>query len=333
MAQRFDVDSLRVSGTAMTVPAANAAQEDGEARVGAVSASANGLLTFGGDRAESRLTWFDRDGTALGDIAAPPNSHNPMISPDERALIADSSGVWLVDLDRGAATRVSPSGNLASWSHDGRRITFTGRSVPGQADIVQRSVAGPAEEQQVLIRTSEMKISGNWTADGRYFTYASSNPRTRLDLWVRTAPDGSTAAYLQTAANEMQPQVSPDGRWMSYASDESGAWEVYVQAFPGGGQKRTISVGGGAQPEWRRDGRELYYLAPDGTLMAVDVTAGTTFEASKPRPLFRVPISSDRISYRNQYAVADNGRRFVIDLLGDRDPINVVVNWNALVNP
>jgi DNA-binding winged helix-turn-helix (wHTH) protein/Tol biopolymer transport system component len=336
MAQRFDTAALRVTGAAMTVSAANAAREEGEARVGALSASANGLLTFGGDRPESRLTWFSRTGARLDEISAMPNIHNPMISPDGRYLVANggpSGGIWLVDLQRGSPTRVSDVGNLASWSHDGSRVTFTGRRVDGQVDIEARPVNGRAEDAQVLVRNSEMKISGNWTADGSYFTYAASNPQTRLDLWMLPGNGDAPRPFLQTAANEMQPQVSPDGRWLAYASDESGTWEVYVQSFPAPGEKRTVSVGGGAQPQWRRDGRELFYLSPDGTLMAVDVTTGGTFEAGRPQRLFRAPIASDIISYRNQYAVSEDGGRFVIDLLGDRDPINVVVNWNALVNP
>ena len=335
MAQRFDPSALRFTGSAVTVPGANAALEDNEVRVGQVSASANGLLAFGGDRPDNRLTWFSRSGERQDVIPAPANMHNPVLSPDGRFLVAEggaAQGVWLVDLARGASTRLEASGNLASWSHDGSRVVFTSRSVPDATDILLRPVAGGPDDRTLLVRTGEMKISGNWSPDGRFFTYTASNPQTRLDIWTLTA-GSEPQPFLRSNANEMQPQISPDGRWLAYASDESGTWEVYVQSFPTPGQKHAVSVGGGAQPEWRRDGRELYYLSPEGALMVVDTRSGGQLDVGKPRSLFPVPVSADLISYRNQFTVSADGQRFVIDLAAERDPINVVVNWNALVNP
>jgi hypothetical protein len=177
-----------------------------------------------------------------------------------------------------------------------------------------------------------MKIGGNWTDDNSYIIYTGSDPLTKLDLWTLSVADRKPIPFLQTPFNEMHGQVSPDGRWVAYASDESGAWEVYVQTFPAPGAKRTISVGGGAEPQWRRDGRELYYLAPDGTLMAVALsTSGDIFDAGRPVPLFRARIPADIITFRNHYAASRDGQRFLVDAADDNEPINVVVNWTALV--
>jgi hypothetical protein len=157
--------------------------------------------------------------------------------------------------------------------------------------------------------------------------------RTKLDLWTLAVADRQPSPFLQTQFNEMHAQVSPDGRWVAYASDESGAWEVYVQTFPTPGAKRTISVGGGAEPQWRRDGRELYYLAPDGKLMAAAVSIrDDVFDAGRPVTLFQAHIPADIITFRNHYAPSRDGQRFLIDSADDNEPINVVVNRTALLS-
>ena len=331
-AQRFDADALRLTGAPMVVPVAAATPEDEAPRVGQISASANGLLAFGGSKPQNRLVWFSRDGRELETLAAPPNLHNPVLSPDGRSLIAEDAGVvWLLDLDRGAPTRLL-NGGLPAWSADGQRVVFSDRR-DGVAGIYQRSVVG-RDDDALLVKSAETKIAGNWTPDGKQFVFASSNPQTRLDLWtVALESDEGPRPFLRSPGNELHPQISPDGRWLAYTSDESGQWEVYLQSFPAPGLKRTISVGGGAQPQWRRDGRELYYLSPRGILMSVDVRSGAAIDVGRPKPLFRLPIEGDIIGYRNQYAVAADGARFVVDAGPQRDPLNVVVTWNALVNP
>jgi eukaryotic-like serine/threonine-protein kinase len=165
--------------------------------------------------------------------------------------------------------------------------------------------------------------------------YVSTDPHQKLDLWLLPMfGDRRPVPFLQTPFNEKQGQVSPDGRWMAYASDESGAWEVYVESFPIPGGKRTISVAGGTEPQWRRDGRELFYLAPDRMLMSVDVNPRETWQAGRPHALFRTSIPQTA-EPRNRYAVTADGQRFVIDSISDMDrqePITVLVNWPAAVN-
>jgi eukaryotic-like serine/threonine-protein kinase len=145
------------------------------------------------------------------------------------------------------------------------------------------------------------------------------------------APQTSTP-LLATAANERSGRISPDGRWIAYASDESGRSEIYVQQFPGLGSKRAVSTGGGAAPFWRQDGRELYYLSPERVLMAVDVRAEGTIAIGRPRALFRAPVAGDVSEARNHYVAARDGQSFLVSVMEespDRAAISVVVNWPA----
>ena len=334
IAHRFDVARRRMDGPPQPIGSSrivNAA----DIRVGAVSASRNGILTFGGDTSMARLTWFSRDGRNVGTIQSPSPLHNPTLSPDDRYVAADASGsntsIWLVDVERGTPTRLG-DGVLPVWGPGGSDIVFTSRR-EGSADLVHRSISGPSRDESLWLRSPEMKIGGNWTSDNQYIVYTGSDPATKLDLWMLSVADRKPIPFLQSPFNEMHGQVSPDGRWIAYASDESGTWEVYVQTFPVPGAKRTISVGGGAEPHWRRDGRELYYLAPDGTLMAVPVKSDeNAFDPGRTVPLFQARIPADIITFRNHYAPSGDGQRFLVDSVGDHEPIHVVVNWTALLS-
>jgi DNA-binding winged helix-turn-helix (wHTH) protein/Tol biopolymer transport system component len=335
MAHRFDAARRSLEGAGQPI-ASTRTETMAEIRVGTISASRNGILTFGGSTVMARLTWFTRDGRNVGKIDSPSPLHNPAISPDGRYVAADASGsetsIWLVDLERGTPTRFS-DGVLPVWGPHGSNIVFTSRRVGGSADLVHRSITGGSSDESLLLRTPEMKIGGNWTDDNRYIVYTGSDPQTKLDLWTLSVADRKPIPFLQTSFNEMHGQVSPDGRWLAYASDESGTWQVYVQTFPEPGAKRTISLSGGAEPQWRRDGRELYYLAPDGTLMAVAVSSNDdNFQAGRPVPLFQTRIPADIITFRNHYAPSRDGQRFLVDAADDNEPINIVVNWTALLS-
>jgi hypothetical protein len=138
----------------------------------------------------------------------------------------------------------------------------------------------------------------------------------------------------QTPFNEVQGALSPDGRWVAYASDESGVFEVYVQAFPDGGNKRVVSSGGGAEPRWRADGRELFYVSADRRLMVVPTTRGPVFEVGKPEALFEMNVRDLVAFYLKRYEVTPDGQRFVVQELmarGSPSPLTVVVNWPALL--
>jgi hypothetical protein len=146
--------------------------------------------------------------------------------------------------------------------------------------------------------------------------------------------DRKPIPYLQTGSSQIQAQVSPDGRWLAYASDESGQWEVYLQSFPMPGMKRIVSVGGGGEPHWSDDGKHLFYMRADKTLISVDVRLGDTSATLGPsKVLFAVPVVGDTTSFRSRYVVHLKDHRFLFNAIDEsqQDPITVVANWEGLV--
>ena len=198
--------------------------------------------------------------------------------------------------------------------------------------MYQKSASGVGNEE-LLAKTSERKWPGDWSSDGRFIICTILSPTTKDDLWVLPLTVGEKPfLYLQTPFDEDHPRFSPDGHFVAYTSDESGKWEVYVQTFPNSGGKWIVSTSGGAQPRWRRDGKELFFIAPDRKLMAVDVkTEGSVFQSGTPKVLFETNV----VSYpnpRNVYDVSADGKRFVIITPPEENTstaINVVTNWNA----
>jgi DNA-binding winged helix-turn-helix (wHTH) protein/Tol biopolymer transport system component len=336
MAQRFDVSSATLRGAPVVVAAHVAAPDFLNGAF--VSGSDAGLLAFGGGRSGGRLTWVDRAGKPLGDIDSPTLLHNPTLSDDERHLLADTSGelnselrgVWRIDLERGTQHRLL-RGGIGLWSPDAQQVAYaTGEG--GVSDIFLTSASGP-DTGKVLLRSPDSKGLNDWSRDGRYLVYISTSLETKSDLWILpTAADAKPAPYLRTQFEELQGQVSPDGRWLAYTSDESGRWEVYVQSFPTPGTKFVISNGGGGEPQWRADGRELFYMALDHTLMAVPVTPGGAWRSERPVPLFRAPVAGDITRYRTRYQVAANGQRFLLDsfVQDGSQEVTLVVNWPSL---
>jgi eukaryotic-like serine/threonine-protein kinase len=325
MAQPFDASRLRLSGDAAPLGGELSSRS-------VVLSSAAGLLAFGGDATAQHLAWFDRAGRPLGELETFSNLHNPVFSPDQKHLVADNAGVWIVDLERGAPTKVA-QGTLPIWSADGSGVVFTSRRVQGATDLMLQPIMGGDNDERLLLRSGQMKLSGDWSPLDKSFVYVTSDPATRLDIWC-LPPQGPAQPFMNTTSNEMHPRVSPDGKWIAYTSDESGAWEVYVQSFPMGGAKRAISVGGGAEPQWTKGGREIVYLTPDGRMMGVDIAPGPlALEPARPKALFHVPLNGDITQYRNHYAVTADGQRFLVDTADEstREPITVVVNWDALI--
>jgi hypothetical protein len=292
------------------------------------------LLSFrGGTRAE-QLAWFTRAGLRFGMVDGPTALYNPMVSPDGTQLLATGSpardpGLWLVDLKANASTRLGAEGIGPLWSPDGHRIVFTSR---GGLDINTNSTVGRAENK-LLLSDHERKVVQDWSPDGRYIVYSRLNADTKLDLWLLPVSETHRSIpLLKTSANERGGRISPDGRWIAYTSDESGRWEVYVQQFPGLGSKRAVSVGGGAGAYWRRDGRELFYLSPDRTLMAVDVRLDDTISIGRPRALFRPPVAGDASEARNHFVAAPDGQAFLFNIVEespDRAAISILVNWTG----
>jgi eukaryotic-like serine/threonine-protein kinase len=331
-AQEYDAGARRMMGVPARI-AGNVTRPTVRGG-GIVSASHSGLLAFGGEIASSRMAWFDRSGQPLPPVTPSIDLHDFAASRDASQLYGSAIGVWSVDIEREVPTRLVLDGRTPEPSPDGRQLAYVSARQTGIADIYLRQLTGP-DQDTLLLRTAENKNVNDWSPDGERIVYISVSPMTNADIWtVSRRGDQPPIVYLNTAANEIQARVSPDGRWLAYASDESGTWEVYVQAFPVAGSKRGISVGGGAQPQWRRDGRELVYLSADHRLMSVDVQPGDAFRASKPRPLFRVAIAGGLNAYRRHYLPSADAKQFLVDSVNadtDRVPITLLSNWTSFL--
>jgi eukaryotic-like serine/threonine-protein kinase len=335
-ARGFDASKFRLTGAA-TMIASNVVAAD-QANIGAVSASNNGVLSFTTSSAAERLLWFDRTGRRLGAIESQTILRHPtLFNGDKQLIAADAthSALWLVNLERSTVMRWASGGLRPVPKPDGTQIAFTSSRLSGIANIFVRKTVGSGEEDQLLVSDQENKMICDWSPDGRYLVYASLNPRTQEDLWLLPRfGDAKPIPYLRTPFNELQAQVSPDGHWIAYASDESGEWNIYVQSFPVAGNKQVISTGGGTEPHWRKDGSELFYIGPDQAIMSVPTQLGSKLQVKSPTRLFRTLLPARRVIYLNWYTVSADGQRFLIDSRESRGPdeINVIANWPRLVN-
>jgi Tol biopolymer transport system component len=341
-AQPFDAKRMVLAGEAL--PVAEDIEALGFPPVGIFSASENGVLVYGKGTAygSSEIAWFDRAGKKVGVLGERADYGDVEVSPDgKRAAVTvfDSAvkarDLWIFDLVRGLRTRFTfdpAEENTPIWSPDGSHIAYTLR-VSGTLELYQKATDGTGTPE-VLLADHRNKFPACWSPDGRFVLYMVDNGApTGWDLWLLPLfGDRKPRPFLQTAFNEVQGRFSPDGRWIAYISNESGRYEVYVTAFPGPGGKWQISAGGGTAiavwPRWRRDGKEISYLAPDGTLLAAAVNGkGPRFEVGDVRPLF-APRSRGP---RWPYDVSPDGRFLVNAVVepGASSPLAVVLNWTA----
>lgn len=340
MAQRFDAERLELTDEAFPVA---------EIETGVFAVSESGVLAYetGLSLERSRLAWVDRTGKPLGMLGDPARYYNVELSPDGtrvaggiRATVNDPSGdVWIFDTSSDGRTRFTfePAAVVprAIWSPDGGRILFMKKGGTG-FDLFQKASSGAGAEQ-LLLEDGFNKYPMSFSSDGRFVMYGTvpGSPTTGNDLWVLPLfGDRKPFPYLQTRFGEFYGLFSPDGRWVAYASTESGRGEVYVAAFPEPSGKRQISTSGGTAPRWRRDGREIFYLAPDNTMMAAAVDGrGAGFQVSSLEPLFETRRS---VGGEFPYAVSPDGQRFLIIGAADDENasgINVVVNWKGASAP
>jgi Tol biopolymer transport system component/tRNA A-37 threonylcarbamoyl transferase component Bud32 len=341
MAQPFDASKLQLTGEPFPI----AEQVGYNAGIGRAlfSVSETGVLVFLSNIfTNTQLAWFDRGGKPLAQVGTLAQQNYPRLSPDEKRLAvsrgdpqAGSGDIWLIDLARNntpSRFTFDPANDTSPiWSPDGSRIVFASNR-DGTPNLYQR-LSSSAGNDEALFKSSEPKLPNDWSPDGRFILYNSLSPNTGTDLWVLPlSGDQKPTPFVQTEFTEYQGRFSPDGRWVAYASNLSGTYEVYVQSFPSSGGKWQISTGGGAQPQWRRDGKELFYLAPDRKLMAVEVNgAGATFVAGVPKPLFEAHVSAIFPGIPC-YAVTSDGQRFLVNtLVGESAPapLTVVMNWTA----
>ena len=338
-AQRVDVEQRRVMGDPIAVADGVAFEPiDGTA---AFSVSGTGVLAYRTGRPTlTQFAWFDRAGRSLGAFGSPEQTGltNLRLSPDGGRLAAERSlqnetDVWVLDAAHQLrVTRASDTTatRLPVWSPDGARLAFLSiRS--GSVALAVKAATGDGPED-VLFASPEPKIPCDWSPDGRFLVYYVPTPQTGTDLWILPMDSRVPSVFLRTDANELWGQFSPDGRWMAYQSNETGRYEIYVRPFPSGGGPIPVSTAGGVYPRWSRDGREIYFVAPDATLTAVKLreTPGT-LDAAAPEPLFRTRRLGGGLNVIGrgpQYDVTADGRFLVnVDTQSTATPITLLLNW------
>ena len=336
MAQPFDASRLQLSGEPF--PVAEQVVFIGQYSYSNFSISETGTMVFcSGSISQRQLVWFDRQGKSLGPVGPPGEYNDIVLSPDEKRvatqrIVGANSDIWLLDLARGLPSRFTFDAATEDdpvWSPDGSTIVFSSTR-NGRFDLYRKISSGAGNEES-LSRSETDKEGTDWSADSRFVLLDQGGANGAADIWILPLfGDGKPYSLLQTPFSEYQAHFAPDGKWFAYTSNESGRAEVYVQSFPPSGGKWQVSTGGGAQPHWRRDGKELFYIAPDRKLMAVDVKLGATFETSAPKTLFQTQVV--RYDAPNRYVVTGDAQRFLVNSPVEevsQTPITVVLNWTA----
>ncbi len=297
------------------------------------------------------MQWFDREGRASAAVDTPAQYLGFTISPDGRQLAVSRTGkdggadLWLRDLDRGSERQLTFDGAAFTpqWSPDGTRIVFAG---PGENPPPKLFIKNIADEGPAVRLGARVKDSPNfpssWSGDGRSIVSVRNDPARGKDLWVhRLEHDVGEPLPVNTRFNESLGKVSPDNRWITYVTDESGKDEVWVASFPAAKIRRQVSIGGGTSPQWGDGSKEILYIAPDQRLMAAAFDGSeASASAGTPRPLFRIEnLVEENLSLffatRNNYVAASNGQRFLAAIRArdpNAPPITIVVNWLALLN-
>jgi Tol biopolymer transport system component len=284
---------------------------------------------------KSQLRWFDRSGKQVGAVGDVGVFANPTLSPDGTRLAFEQTDtdsrhvdVWIRELASNAVTRLTfgPGLNeLAVWSPDGKRIAFTSNQQLSYG-VLQKNSDGSGSEKQIVDMSSAPQAPWGWSQDGKYILLWKNG-----ELWYLSMQDQQVKPLIQGKWIVRNAQFSPDGKWVAYASNETGGWEIYVSPFPSANSKWQVSRGGGEEPRWRRDGKELFYLAADGKMMAVTLKTKNNFEAGSPVALFqthlRQPISA---MHMVSYDLSGDGQKFLINTKVDElntAPLSIILNW------
>ncbi len=299
------------------------------------SASRTGVLAYQTAARPSRLWWFDREGRHVGQLGEASVVKGLRISPDGGSVAADienpktgSSDVWVFEIGRGVSTRLhsDPVDEIMPvWSADGSKVIYRSDR-KGPPDIYEIAIGVPGSERP-LYEAPGLQQPEDTSRDGRWLAYLQEVASTVWNIWLLPLQgELKPMPWHRTRFSESSPRFSPDGRWIAYESDESGDPEIYVALTEGGGEKRRISPGGGRRPRWRRDGKELYYLAPGNSITAVSVTPGPRLETGPPVSLFRTETEIEN------YDVVPDGSRFLVRTPSEKvreSPLRVIVNWPA----
>jgi serine/threonine-protein kinase len=277
-----------------------------------------------------QIVWLDRGGAATPALDMRAAWAQPRVSPDGRRIVlrkvATDCELWIVDLERGSLARVAPGNDNHDpvWSPDGRRVVVRRQNPP--VEMIAFTVEG-AREVTTLAHGAGTGWPSSWSAGGDLLVYTTAGRTTQSDIWVRAMGESSPpAAFLATKANETQPAISPDGKWIAYVTNETGTPEVFVRPYPDTGVAWQVSTGGGSGPLWSRSGRELYFAS--GTkMMAAPIATQPVFRIGNPVELFDGGFAAGS---RRDYDIAPDGRFIAVGRTGDeggQQELRMLLNW------
>ena len=337
-AQPFDASRFELSGEPISL-GERVAFRSGIFGDYAFAAAADGTLAiWSGGESLTDLTWFDRMGKSLGSLGSA-DYLSLDLSPDGRKVAAEIEdpatqlgSIWMIDV----ATRIRSRFTFGTgwdfnpvWSSDGTRLLF-GSIRFGQQNLYVKSANGGADDH--LLDSSDGMGPSDWSSDGQLIVYHNLS-KERVEVLSLRDERRTQTAVTQSGFVAGDGHLSPDRRWLAYSSNESGAWDVYVQPFPSLDRKWRISPAGGSRPHWRADGKELFYINRDQDFMAVSVNTGPTFEPGAPVALFHArTLGMAPTQPRAQYAVTAKGDRFLINTVVEPpmpSPITIILNWTA----
>jgi serine/threonine protein kinase len=337
LAQRFDPKGFTLSGEPTTILTDIQYLPQVKKALFAVSDSGVLVAQTGSGVALSQPVWFSRKGNELGALGKPEVYGNVSLAPNGTSVALDKTetaiqnitDIWTYELEGARAKRLTfgPGLNLAPvWSPDASQFVFTSNRLINQ-DLYMKNSDG-AQEERLVVHAERELIPNDWSRDGKYILYTRGT-----DLWLLTFPELKSNAFLKAVSAIRNGQFSPDGKWVAYASNETGKWEIYVTSFPDARGKWQISTSGGEQPRWRGDGKELFYVSSDEKMMAVPVTTGAKFDPGTPIMLFQAtPHQPVTNADQFVYDVSRDGQRFLINTpvkQTETAPMSVILNWPA----
>jgi Tol biopolymer transport system component len=342
LAQPFDTSSLALSGT--PVPVATEVGSFAGATAGLWSVARTGTLMYrSGGTGLPQFVWRDLAGKELGVAGEPGNYNRPAVSPEGGRIafrLTDAQGnqdIWVRDIARDSNTRLTfdPRAEIAPvWSPDGKKIAFASNR-GGSMDLYEKNADNSGEER-LLLKSDQNKIPTSWSRDGRFLLFHSSDPKTQTDLWVLPLDSLKPFVFVKSEFDELEGQLSPDGRWIAYMASPSGNMQIYVRPFSpqsapasgSSGAQWMVSTTDGSYPRWSKDGKRLFFISLAGLVMAADVQTGASFQSGPPQRLFGGVNPA-------VYDVKADGQFLFLQpatASGPPPPFTVVLNWMSSLN-
>jgi Tol biopolymer transport system component len=339
LAQVFDPVALKLKGDPFVVAEHVGYRRGDDAALATLSQS--GVVAFQTNAfTDSQFVIFDRSGRRVRTVGPVAPYFGFSLAPDEKQFVvarpdpvSGGTHLWTADLERDTFTRLNTAGEgeiQPIWSPDGSRIVFSSDrdGLYGLFHIQSSGAGGVA----ALLPPSLDSVAFSFAPDGKSLVYLTYDSAKGQHAWVLPVAAGAPPVEFLPNEKVLSPAVSPDGHWVAYQEEDSGRPEVYVTSFPTPGGKTQVSVNGGSEPRWRRDGKELFYIAPGDKLTAVDVIPGARVQFGIPHELFPMPEHASGILWLDSgiFEAFDNGQHFLIHEHVDitaHQPVRVLLNW------